>query len=287
MNASADSAATEQPTRRLTDAQLKEVMRLIKGANSVELKLTVPASAHRATVQGLPMDPVEAQPRQVYFFDTPDLQLFRAGVVVRARRIAGGKGDTVVKLRPVEPDDIAPRLRRNPMFKIEVDALPGGFVCSASFKAKSTGHEIRDAVSGKRKLSKLFSKEQRAFYAEHAPAGLDLDSLQPLGPTFILKAEFPATTGSDGTATSRMMTAEVWLYPDGTRLLELSTKAAPALGARRRDGNTCVSRRQGRADQRAAGNQDADGARVLLTFVASRAGRCQGRRAARAGGRGE
>src|SRR3954452_24914291 len=106
MTSAADSAAAEQAPGRLTDTQLKDLMRLIRGANSVELKLTVPVSAHRATVQGLPIDPVEAQPRQVYFFDTPDLALYRAGVVVRARRTQGGKGDTVVKLRPVEPADI-------------------------------------------------------------------------------------------------------------------------------------------------------------------------------------
>src|SRR3954453_4162184 len=101
------TSETRRPTRRLTADQLREVMRLIKGANSVELKLTVPASAHRATIQGLPMDPVEAQPRQIYFFDTPELALYQAGVVVRARRIAGGKGDTVIKLRPVEPSQLS------------------------------------------------------------------------------------------------------------------------------------------------------------------------------------
>ena len=52
-------------------------------------------------MRGLPIDPVESQPRQVYFFDTPDLALSKAGIIVRARRIQGGKGDTVVKLRPV------------------------------------------------------------------------------------------------------------------------------------------------------------------------------------------
>jgi hypothetical protein len=172
------------------------------------------------------MDPVEAQPRQVYFFDTPDLQLVRAGLVVRARRIAGGKGDTVVKLRPVEPGDVPPNLRNDPAFKIEVDALPGGFVCSASFKGRSSGQDIRDAVAGRKKLSKLFSKAQRAFYSEHAPAGVDMDSLVPLGPTFVLKGSFATHMGIDGKSV-RSMTTEVWLYPDGSRILELSTKAAP------------------------------------------------------------
>jgi hypothetical protein len=231
MNAATETTAA-QGSRRLSDDQLLEMMRLVKGANSVELKLTVPATAHRATIQGLPMDPVEAQPRQIYFFDTPDLKLFRAGVVVRARRIQGGKGDTVVKLRPVDPNDISPDLKNDPSFNIEVDALPGGFVCSASFKGRTTGQDIRDAVGGKKRLSKIFSKGQRAYYKAHAPAGVDMDSLVPLGPTFILKGRFDADMGLDGSTTARSMVAEVWLYPDGSRLLELSTKCLPkeALG---------------------------------------------------------
>jgi hypothetical protein len=226
MNA-ANSTPNEQASVRLTDSQLKEMMRLVKGANSVELKLTVPVGAHRATIQGLPIDPVEAQPRQVYFFDTPDLKLFNSGVVVRARRRAGGGGDTVVKLRPVDPEGIPQDLKNDASFNIEVDALPGGFVCSASYKGRSTGQQIRDAVSGKKRLSKIFSKAQRAYYKQHAPDGLDLDSLIPLGPTFILKGRFDTKMGLDG-STPRSMVAEVWLYPDGSRILELSTKCLPA-----------------------------------------------------------
>ena len=220
------NAASEAP--HLSDAQLSEVMALISEADSVELKVTIPASEHRSTIQGLPMDPVEAQPRQVFFFETPDLALNRAGVVVRARRIQGGRGDTVVKLRPVVPHELPAELRRSPSFNVEVDALPGGYVCSASYKGRSTGQDVRDAVGGTIPLHKLFSKEQRAFYEAHAPAGIDLDSLTPLGPTFILKTRFPAEVGFRVPPAERLLVAELWLYPDGSRILELSTKCAPA-----------------------------------------------------------
>ena len=215
--------ATQADTaRRLSDADLAKVMELIKDADSVELKLTVPAGAQRATIRGLPLDPVEAQPRQVFFFDTPELTLQRAGVIVRARRIQGGAADTVVKLRPVVPAELSEALRADPSFKTEVDVVPGGFVCSGSFKGKTTGQQVRDAVAGDRPIRKLFSKPQRKFFAEHAPAGIELDALVPLGPTFILKGQFtPKEFG-------RRITAEVWLYPDGSRILELSTKAAPS-----------------------------------------------------------
>jgi hypothetical protein len=210
---------------RLTDAQLGEMMRLIAGADSVELKATVSAYQHRATIQGLPMDPVEAQPRQVFFFDTPDLALNRAGVVVRARRRQGGAGDTVIKLRPVVPADLSASLRKQADFNVEVDALPGGFVCSASFKGRTDGAEIRQAVAGKMPLRRLFSKTQRAFYRDHAPDGVDFDSLVPLGPTFLLKTRFVVSTSRK--ALLRELVAEMWLYPDGSRILELSTKCAP------------------------------------------------------------
>ena len=65
------SATQAKPPARLTDDQLADMMRLIGGADSVELKLTIPEDAHRATISNLNLDPVEAQPRQVFFFDTP------------------------------------------------------------------------------------------------------------------------------------------------------------------------------------------------------------------------
>jgi exopolyphosphatase / guanosine-5'-triphosphate,3'-diphosphate pyrophosphatase len=221
--AAAPAAAGVDTAPRLSDADLRSVLELINsGVDSVELKLTVPTQAHRATISGLPVDPIEAQPRQVFFFDTPDLALNKAGVIVRARRIQGGKGDTVIKLRPVVPAELPADLRASASFKTEVDVVPGGFVCSGSFKGKSTAADIRNAIHGEKPLSKLFSKGQRAFFAEHAPDGIDLDSLTTLGPTYTLKGTFePKELG-------RRVTVEMWLYPDGSRILELSTKAAPA-----------------------------------------------------------
>ncbi len=216
-----DGAADGDGARRLSDADLGKLLELMKGVDSVELKLTVPTESQRATIQGLPIDPVEAQPRQVFFFDTPDLDCNKAGVVVRTRRVQAKGDDSVVKLRPVVPDQLPAKLRNDAAFKTEVDVVPGGFVCSGSFKGKATGQEIRDAVAGKTSLRKLFSKAQREFYSEHAPEGITLDMLVPLGPTFVLKGTFEPKD------LKRRVTAEVWLYPDGSRILELSTKATP------------------------------------------------------------
>ena len=44
--------ATRTTDKRLTDEQVAEVMGLIKGSDSVELKLTVPEADQRSTVVG-------------------------------------------------------------------------------------------------------------------------------------------------------------------------------------------------------------------------------------------
>jgi hypothetical protein len=209
------------PGRLLSAEDLSKILKLVKEANSVELKLSVPATGHRATIKSIGLDPVEAQPRQAFFFDTPDLALNKAGVVVRARRIQGGKADTVIKLRPVDPSTIDADLRRSAAFKTEVDVMPGGFVCSGSFKGVCTGREVLDVTAGAAPLRSIFSKEQRAFFDANAPAGITMDKLVVLGPTFLLKSRHQPKDYN------RRITVEMWLYPDGSRILEVSTKCLP------------------------------------------------------------
>ena len=206
----------------LSDEELGRILALMKGADSVELKATVPTVDQRSAVDALGLDAIEAQIRQVFFFDTPDLALDAAGLVVRARRVQGGSGDSVVKLRPVEPTELPKRIRQSEAFTVEVDAMPGGFVCSGSMKGVVDAADVRDAVRGGRPVRKLFSKQQRAFYDEHAPDVLGLDDLTILGPIFVLKLK------SAPKGFGRKLTAEMWLFPDNSRILELSTKCPPS-----------------------------------------------------------
>jgi hypothetical protein len=216
----------ERAAPALTPEQISELLPLIGGADSVELKLTVPESTRRSAVTALDLDPIQAQIRQVAFFDTPDLALNAQGVVVRARRVQAKPGDAVVKLRPVVPADLPPSLRRSPNFGVEVDAMPGGFVCSASMSTDADDAKVKDTFHGRRPLERLFSKAQRSFYATHAPAGLSMGDLSMLGPITVLKLKLtPPDFG-------RRLVAEVWTYPDGSRILELSTKCAPEEGFR-------------------------------------------------------
>jgi hypothetical protein len=218
---------------QLTPDQFAELLDILPASDSVELKVTVPEESHRSTIAALDMDPLNAQIRQVYFFDTPDLALDRAGVVVRARRIQGKGGDSVVKLRPLVPQELPSDLRMSTSFVVEVDAMPGGYVCSGTLKSRVDPEDVRQAAAGRLPLRKIFSKQQRALVVDRAPGGIELDGLSALGPIFVLKLPFtPAYLG-------QRLVAEMWLYPDGSRILELSTKCLPAeimtvLGSTRR-----------------------------------------------------
>jgi hypothetical protein len=77
-------------------------------------------------------------------------------------------------------------------------------------------------VLGERALRKLYTTEQRALYRDHAPDGIELDDLAVLGPIFVLKLKWKPR------GFARKMVAEMWLYPDGARIFELSTRCLPS-----------------------------------------------------------
>ena len=200
--------------------ELEGLIALVRDADSVELKLTVPDEDRQSAAAALGIDPLAARLRQIYFFDTPELALDSAGLVVRARRTQGAPDDTVVKLRPVVPAELPARLRAREEFVVEVDTMPGSYVCSGSFKGRAK-QDVRDTLATGAALSRLFTKRQRGFFDKHAPEGIELDDLAVLGPVHALKLKLLAE------GLSHKLAVELWLYPDGSRILELSTKCAP------------------------------------------------------------
>ena len=169
----------------------------------------------RSAAAALEVDPLEGQIRQVFFFDTPDLALdaawWRAPAGSGQGRRLGGEA---------APGDRGLAGVRAEAFGIVV-TQPGGYVCSASMKG-SPDTDVRETVMGRHPIGKLFSKHQRALFEQHAPAGVDLNGLAVLGPLFVLKLKFRPEE------LDYRLVAEMWLYPDGSRVIELSTKCPPS-----------------------------------------------------------
>jgi hypothetical protein len=81
---------------------------------------------------------------------------------------------------------------------------------------------VKQVLAGDHPISDLFSGGQRAFYAAHAPDGVELDDLSILGPINTMRVKFSPS------GFARRLVGELWLYPDGSQIIELSTKCAPA-----------------------------------------------------------
>ncbi|GAA2500455.1 hypothetical protein Ahu01nite_078640 [Winogradskya humida] len=207
---------------RLADDEFERMLVLSGEAGQMELKLVVPVSAQAATCAALGVRMSRASARRVYFLDTLGLALRKHGIVVRVRSKARQAGDSVIKLRPVEPRSLPGRLRRSKQFVVEVDAMPGNFVCSGALKERLGVGDVERAITEKRPLRKLFSKRQLELFAAHAPAEVRFDDLMLLGPVEVRRAKV-TPAGMD-----RALTVERWTYPDGSRILEISTRCATA-----------------------------------------------------------
>ena len=185
--------------------------------------------------------------RQAVFFDMPDSDCSNRESSFAPAGFREGD-DSVVKLRPVVPDLLPGKLRKSPNFGVEVDAMPGGFVCSASLNSQWGGGPVKAVLRGEAPISSVFSKEQRAFYAEHAPR-VGLHDLAQLGPINLLKLRFvPA-------GMNRRHVAELWFYPNGSR--SSSSRPNHCLPRRsRRPPNCGRTWRKGHPSHRRAADQD-------------------------------
>ena len=231
-----------------------------------ELKLTVPDAEQRSTVDALGLDPLDAQIRQVFFFDTPDLALNEAGVVVRARRIQGTGDDSVVKLRPVVPDELPERAcAARPSSTVEVDAMPGGYVCSASLKASSAATRRRGAVGGERAAAQAVLEGAARVLRRACARGRR--ARRPRRARADLRAQ--AEVRRRRTSTARLV-AELWIYPDSLMILELSTKCKPPDIVRVALETRALLAERGIDVSRRAADEDEDGAADLRPTAGQR-----------------
>ncbi len=196
-----------------------KVAKTVSGADEVELKATIPHKQIHWGLRRYNLTTDNDQERHIYFFDTPNLELFHSGVVLRARRIFGGDHDSTVKLRPVDPSKVPAKWKKFPGFKIEADASENGVVKSASLTMPVAKGVIRRVAEGKLGVAALLTDDQRQFLVEMAKLELDVARLLTMGPMQAKRWKF-----SDA-ALPWPITAELWQRDDGELILEASIKA--------------------------------------------------------------
>jgi hypothetical protein len=193
------------------------------GADAVEIKVSVVEK--KATEKEFGLRRSEGQHREVYFFDTPRIELFGKGVVLRARKVENAKDDSTVKIRPVEPDEISEKWRGMHGFKIEADGIGARMIRSASFSVAQSRGEIDEVRCRRRPIERLFSADQEEFLSELGADKIDLENLEILGPVDAMRWQLKHP------GLPYQLTIEDWRLPGGLSLIEVSIKAESAQAA--------------------------------------------------------
>jgi hypothetical protein len=205
----------------LTERALRELLARAHGIDTVRVRVAVPEERRFTTAASLGVDPLNAPAGEAWFFDTPDLALHHAGVVVQGRRIADQRPSLSVALRPVVPHELAPEVCLSPRFRLDVEALPGFYVCSGTLRGTTDERALDAAIAGRRPIARVLSGKQRSLLAERAPA-VDPGDLRALGPLDLLRLK----VRPDGAP--RRLGIEIWTYPDRSRVVVVSARAKRA-----------------------------------------------------------
>ncbi len=220
------SAATAAPRGARTRDQ---VARQVTGVDAIEIKVTVPDAQIEEALGRFGLTVDNDEERYIYFFDTPGLDLFQAGIIARARRIVGDEHDSTVKFRPVVPAEVSAAWRETEGFKLEADASETSVTKSASLTRPVAKGLIKKVVAGDKGIDALFDAEQERFLREMVGEvghqHIDFGSLRVLGPLMAHRWKF------EDDACPWPVTAELWKREDGARLMELSVKAPVAQAA--------------------------------------------------------
>ena len=199
--------------------------RAVAGADTIEIKATLPDPRVRQALARFGLTASNDETRYIYFFDTPGLDLLRAGIIARARRVVGDAHDSTVKLRPVDPRDVPRKWHKFRDFKIEADASEADMVRSASFSMPVGKGLIKRVADGRKPIAEIFSAEQEDFLMSMAGRAIDFAGLAVLGPLVAQRWEF-VDPGCPWP-----ITAELWKRGDGKRLMEVSIRAPAAQAA--------------------------------------------------------
>lgn len=189
--------------------------------DAIEIKVTIRPDQELRAERAMGVSEDTADERHVYFYDTPDLSLFEAGIVLRARLVKGEADDSTVKVRPVDAASVSKEWRKMDGFKLEADWVGDHVVCSASLTAMQKRDEIGEAASGKRAIGKLFTGDQERFLSVFRKDPVRFGELRVLGPIRVLRWKpkhdtFPYE-----------LTLEEWRLPGGDDLVEVSIKTPP------------------------------------------------------------
>jgi len=201
---------------------------VMERVDSVEIKVTVRPDQELQAERAMRVSEDAADASLVFFYDTPMLKLFKAGVVLRARLHKGRADDSTVKFRPVAAASVPQSWQQCKGFKLEADWVGNRAVSSASLTTLQQRGEIDEVAEGKRGIDKLFSSDQERFLTEFHKHPVEFGELRVLGSVQVLRWKVELKTFP------HELTLEEWRLPNGEDLVEVSIKTYPNEASRAR-----------------------------------------------------
>jgi hypothetical protein len=206
---------------------LRSPARLAVGeeVNRVEIKLSCDSAHIDQAVKAFELKDADANRRVIHFFDSKNLGLFQAGIILRARQSAdteaahGDKAETTVKLRPLARSQVRGDWFKLDDFKCETDSTGQRTIDSCSLDQKVKTADLIEVLQGKAGEKKVFGEKQEEFVSEYRTVRVDWDRSEPLGPiaSRTWKLKFEGFTDP--------VAIELWDLSADLHLMEISTRA--------------------------------------------------------------
>jgi hypothetical protein len=203
----------------------------------VEIKVSLAGDQVAEALEKLGIDPAtDPEERKVGFIEdvTPgsDLPLFRAGIVLRVRKVPDDPDNSTVKLRPGldsrlsdEWFDAGPD--KEPTLKIEEDWAGDKHLLAVSHDSDVPNGLIDDVATGHEDVGRLFNESQEQFLKDCASFEDDLNGLKLLP---LIETSRWKDVAVDGSPLE--LCVERWTIGNDLDFLELSTRPALAGEAR-------------------------------------------------------
>jgi len=222
-----DDAASLPPAgdQRPDPDRVGEVLAGLGVGHDVILRFTVSGHQQRRAFAALGPNLQGFEVRQVAFFDTTDLALWRAGVVASVRRVQHGPAEVSVRVRPARGTPV-PDAAWSTSVEVDVDGTTAALTCVCSADAGADDGRVKALLSGRLHLVDVLDERQRRVWERRVPRTVRARDLRILGPVHLLtRRYFPGWY-------RRTLAAETWFLPGDAPVLDLAVHAAPATARR-------------------------------------------------------
>jgi uncharacterized protein YjbK len=183
-----------------------------------EVKVAIDSNSIIPLLKSLKLNSKISERLNIYFLDTPKLQLYQKGIVLRFREF-NKTTDFTIKSRPGNVDIFSDNWWKEKNFKCEADTLLKKSVTSCSLNTELDNNKYLDVKLGLTLVESLLDLQQEHFLSLIESHRLPFSRLKFIGPITAYR-----WTVENVQPNLPKVNFELWILSNGTRFLEVSSK---------------------------------------------------------------